>query len=85
MLFELEIKWVLMRTIGGGTLIDFAGSFGRSSGMVKTSEALESKICFDISWAVLSGLAVVMTAPRDMTERQTIGKKTEFGESTRTT
>lgn len=60
-------------------------SLARSSGVVKASEGFELAICLAISRGVLRGLVVVITAPKDMTERQTMGKKMEFGESKRMT
>lgn len=45
----------------------------------------ESMTCLDISSLVLRGFVVVIMAPRDMTERQTTGKRMEFGERRRTT
>lgn len=56
-----------------------------SSGVAKASFGSEFETCFLISRVVFSGLAVVMTAPSDMTDRQTMGKEREFGESIRMT
>lgn len=53
--------------------------------MVKARTGRESPICLEISSDVLIGLAVVMIAPSDITERETIGKRIEFGESIMTT
>lgn len=53
--------------------------------MVKARTGLESEICLPISRLVLSGLVVVMMAPRDKTERQIRGKKIEFGARMSTT
>lgn len=41
---------------------------------MKASTGFESATCLAISREVLSGLVVVMTAPRDKTARQTMGK-----------
>ena len=61
------------------------GSLDASWTVVKASVGLLSAICLEISPAVLRVFAVVTTAPRDMTERQTIGMYMEFGERMRTT
>lgn len=53
--------------------------------MVKTRTGLESETCLDISRVVFNGLAVVINAPIDITERQTIGKRMELGERIRMT
>lgn len=53
--------------------------------MVKARNGLESAICLAISRVVFKGLAVVINAPRDMTERQTRGKEREFGDRMRMT
>lgn len=53
--------------------------------MVKARTGLESDICLPISRLVLSGLVVVMIAPRDKTERQIRGKKIELGARISTT
>lgn len=53
--------------------------------MVNARTGRESPIWFEISPGVLIGFAVVMTAPSDITERETTGKRIEFGESIMTT
>lgn len=53
--------------------------------MVKARTGRESSICLAISPQMLIGLAVVMMAPSDMTERETIGKRMELGERIMTT
>lgn len=53
--------------------------------MAKARNGFESAICLLISRVVFKGLAVVINAPRDMTERQTTGKEREFGERMRMT
>lgn len=78
---ELESS---IRTIGRVVVMALE-SLGSNSGTVKASEGFESAICLAISEAVLSGLVVVMMAPSDITERQTIGKKIELGERRRMT
>ena len=60
-------------------------SFGMSSFIVKASTGFESAICLAISLGVLRGFVVVIMAPRDITERQTTGKKIELGERRRIT
>lgn len=71
-----------MRTMGRFELDSV--SLETSSGVVKASEGFELAICLAIS-RVLRGLVVVIMAPNHMTERQTMGKKMEFGESKRIT
>ncbi|CAL4928874.1 unnamed protein product [Urochloa decumbens] len=56
------------------------GSLGRSSRVVKARTGRASATCLAISAGVLSGLAVVSTAPRDMAASAATGKLTEFGE-----
>lgn len=46
---------------------------------MKTRTGFESAICTANSRDVLRGLLVVIIAPRDITERQTMGMKMEFG------
>jgi hypothetical protein len=60
-------------------------SLGTSCQVVKARTGFESAICLAISQGVLRGFVVVITAPRDMTERHTTGKKMELGESRRMT
>jgi len=72
-----------MRTMGRFELDSV--SLETSSGVVKASEGFELAICLAISRGVLRGLVVVIMAPNHMTERQTMGKKMEFGESKRIT
>lgn len=72
-----------MRTIGkDGAAAVILGSKGS---VVKAMMGLESDICLAISRGVLSGLVVVMTAPRDMTARHTTGKWMELGDRRSTT
>lgn len=47
---------------------------------MKARTGFESAICLAISRTVLSGLVVVIMAPRDITARQITGKKMELGE-----
>lgn len=60
-------------------------SFGTTWAVVKTRAGFESAIWRTISRGVLRGLLVVIIAPRDITARQTMGKKMEFGAMMRTT
>lgn len=60
-------------------------SLGRSWRVVKARTGFESATCLEISRVVLRGLVVVMMAPRDITARQTTGKKIELGEKRRIT
>lgn len=52
---------------------------------MNASTGLELAICLLISRLVLRGFVVVIMAPSDITERQTMGKKMELGESNKTT
>jgi len=57
-----------------------AGSLGRRSRVVKARTGRASVTCLAISAGVLSGLAVVSTAPRDMVASAAMAKWTELGD-----